>query len=74
MDESGRTFDRYGRWVFHDDKEQTVEELTEEEGELIPQPQEAEERDSEEIPLSELRQRPWELLMMMMMMMMMMMR
>ena len=56
MDESGRTFDRYGRKIFHDQEEQTMKESSNEEREPTPQPSVVEERDSEEIPLSELRQ------------------
>ena len=39
VDESWRTFGRFGRWMFHDDEEQIMEESSEEERQLIPQPQ-----------------------------------
>ena len=53
VDESGRTFDRYGRRVFQEGEEQTVEKSSDEE--LISQPLGRKETDSEGISLSKLR-------------------
>ena len=52
-DPQGRTFNHYGRWVLQEGDEQTVEDSDDEERGCTPQ--ESEEDDSEEIPVSQLK-------------------